>query len=328
MAPHFAYSEAYCALRDPVETINKLYPDSNTYRSIVRVIDQDVRANVGELMPASTLHFSELGQHTLYVIFDNKEAPMGYVHVRSEESEWGLVEVAWAIDTNMRIADFHFQRCRSMHKKALQYPAFKTQLIGKNFEELSALLAEDGISINAEKVQVSDDATLLATAVIRSGLKTLLVTQFAWEKEVNQYRFWQSANDYFDEMDNIKVMRSPITSSVIKALDTEFDGLSIGINRDTVTLAKVMGKQGKVIGALYQGQFNNGQKTVNIEWAIAPDKTILGVRNTAGWQSDTDKNVFEKVVGSHFDSFKQCKDLAELMALEAILTSEAVFNQQ
>lgn len=305
-----------------------MYPNSETHRSIVRVIDQDVRANVGELMPPNTLHFSELGKHTLYVVFNNKEAPLGYVHVRSEESEWGLIEVAWAIDTNMRIADFHFQRCRSMHKKALQKPAFKAQIIGKNFKELSPLLSEDGISINADKVQVPGNAAPLAAAVVRSGLKTLLVTQLAWEKEVNQYRFWQSANDYFDEMDNIKVMNSPITTPVIKELNTAFDGMSPGINRDTVTIAKVMGKQGKVIGALYQGQFNDGQKTVDIEWAIAPDNTILGVRNTAGWQSDSNKSVFEKVVGNRFDSPNQCNDLAELMTLEAIITSKTVFKTQ
>lgn len=326
LTPGIVSSEAYCALRDPVESINQLYPESKTYRSIVRVIDQDVRANVSKLIPSNTLHFSELGRHTLYVIFDDKAAPTGFVHVRSEESDWGLVEVAWALDLNMKIVDFRFQRSRSMHKETLQSQDFKTQFIGKNFEELSPFLSKDGIHINQKKLQVPHDAASLAAAVVRSGLKTLLVTQLAWEKEVNQYRLWQSANDYFDEIDDIKIIASPVTGLVIEALDNAFDGISTGINHDAVTVAKVIGKRGKVIGALYRGQFNDGHKTVDIEWAIAPNNTILGIRNIAGWQADSDKNVFEKVVGNHFNSATQCNNLAELMTLEAIITSKVVFS--
>lgn len=324
--PHLAYG-AYCALRDPVETINQLYPDYKSYRSIVRVIDQDIRASVTEKMPHNTLHFSELGRHTLYVVFDQSAAPLGYVHVRSEESDWGLVEAAWAIDLEMKIADFRFQRCRSMEKKTLERADFKSQIIGKDFYSLSPLLSEDGNSINKANLKVDDRATSLAAAVVKSGLKTLLVTQLAWQKEIEQYRFWQSANDYFHDMQQIKIVASPVNNHVIKELDTAFDGISPGIDRDTVTIAKVISKQGHIIGALYKGQFHDGQQQHSLEWAIAPDNTVVGVRNQTGWQSDLDKQVFEKVIGQKFNSAQQCDDVAELMTLEAIITSKTALMQ-
>jgi hypothetical protein len=75
---------AYCSLRDPVAAIQKLYPESNRYRSLVRLIDQEIRAEISREMPF-TLHFNELGQHTLFLALAD-EKPVGFVHARKKHS--------------------------------------------------------------------------------------------------------------------------------------------------------------------------------------------------------------------------------------------------
>ena len=91
---------AYCSLRDPVAQIAQLYPGKTNQLSIVKTVDDKVRAEVQVALPRNDLHFSELGQHTLYIVMEGKTS-LGYVHVRSEQSEWGLVEIAWAINKDL-----------------------------------------------------------------------------------------------------------------------------------------------------------------------------------------------------------------------------------
>ena len=111
-----SWGEAYCGLRDPIAMISKLYPNYQNYRSIVRTIDAQTRIEVSKRLPGMPLHFGELGRHTLYVInSSNKTA--GFVHVRSEQTRWGLIEVAWAIDSEMKIIDYQFQRCRHSDRR-------------------------------------------------------------------------------------------------------------------------------------------------------------------------------------------------------------------
>ena len=59
-------AQAFCALRDPQRQINVLFPEATSFRSIVRTVDEAARSEVAERLPFS-LHFNELGRHTLYV---------------------------------------------------------------------------------------------------------------------------------------------------------------------------------------------------------------------------------------------------------------------
>ena len=86
----YSYADAYCSLRDPVAQIQQLYPQKTNQLSIVKTVDTSTRNLVKLALPSNDLHFSELGRHTLYVAMKNTEA-LGYVHVRSEQSKWGLV---------------------------------------------------------------------------------------------------------------------------------------------------------------------------------------------------------------------------------------------
>ena len=163
-----------------------MYPQKTNQLSIVKTVDSSTRKLVKLALPSNDLHFSELGQHTLYVAMKNTEA-LGYVHVRSEQSKWGLVEIIWAIDKDLKIKDFTFQRCRSPKKKLLDNKYFKNVFIGKNYKELKTLLSSDGITANNILLDKAKDAPELASVVLRCALKTLLITDILWGEELKKF---------------------------------------------------------------------------------------------------------------------------------------------
>lgn len=177
-----ATPQAFCRLRDPSKSISELYPESNSFRSFVRTIGSGVRERVSNELPFE-LHFNELGRHTLYAVFED-EFPVGYVHVRSERSRWGLVEIAWAIDSDMRIVGFDFQRCRDKHKSLLLRKDFQSQLIGKGLPQLLTMLDERGEALRPGALIVPEEVRDLAVATLRCALKTLVVTDAAWGSDI------------------------------------------------------------------------------------------------------------------------------------------------
>ncbi len=182
----YAYADAYCSLRDPVAQIQQLYPQKTNQLSIVKTVDSSTRNLVKLALPSNDLHFSELGRHTLYVAMQNTEA-LGYVHVRSEQSKWGLVEIIWALDKELKIKDFTFQRCRSPKKKLLNNKDFKNIFIGKSYKELKMLLSSDGITANNILLDKAKNAHELASVVLRCALKTLLITEILWGEELKKF---------------------------------------------------------------------------------------------------------------------------------------------
>ena len=176
---------AYCSLRDPVAQIAQLYPQKSNQLSIVKMVDDNIRAQVQVALPSNDLHFSELGQHTLYIAMSGKEA-LGYIHVRSEQSDWGLVEIVWAIDKDLKISNYVFQRCRSPKKKMAEQSDFKAIFIGKNYQQLKALLSDDGITAKKDVLDKAKNAPELANVVLRCALKTLLLTEILWGEELKK----------------------------------------------------------------------------------------------------------------------------------------------
>ena len=122
--------------------------------------------------------------YSLYVVAENSKV-LGYVHVRSEQSYWGLVEIVWAIDIEYKIIDFVFQRCRSPEKEKLLNSSFKSALIGRNFEQLKLYLDKDGRNANQKLYDQINIRSDLVNVVLRCALKTLLLTEVVWQAELN-----------------------------------------------------------------------------------------------------------------------------------------------
>ncbi len=95
-----------------------------------------------------------------------------------------MVEIVWAIDKDLKIANFVFQRCRSPKKKFAETSQFKNLFIGKNYQQLKALLSTGGDTENKATLDKAQDAPELANIVLRCALKTLLLTEMLWGEEL------------------------------------------------------------------------------------------------------------------------------------------------
>ncbi|MGI9294497.1 MAG: hypothetical protein ACR2PS_11000 [Pseudomonadales bacterium] len=169
---------AYCSLRDPIIAIQTMYPKATQHRSIVRPIDQNIRREIAKLLPF-TLHYKEVGRHTLYLV-NNERKPIGFVQARSEASDWGLVEIAWAISPDMTIDGMVLQRCRGPECNAALKNQVQHALYGKSFPELLTLLSADGNALSNKAKNTIRGAQPLLLTILRSALKTLAVTQLVW----------------------------------------------------------------------------------------------------------------------------------------------------
>lgn len=315
---------AFCSLRDPVGTIKTLYPQSTSFKSVVKIIDEDIKNEVQELLPPNTLHFSELGKHTLYVAFNN-DTPLGYVHVRSEESDWGLVEIAWAINLNMEVKDFKFQRCRNRQKSTLEKDEFRDQLKGKNFKQIISLLNADGMTLNTNNINVPEKAKSLAEVVIRCGMKTLLVTELAWSDVITKNRLYSSAKLNFKNISHIEMVDQPVKKS-LSSLEAIFGDVNTGINRSSVKVAKVFDRENLLLGLIYVGELMIDRKASTVEWVISPKGKIIAVNNMMEWNNPSTRQAFENTIGNSYSKVNQCNNRAEIVTLEALLTTKALIH--
>jgi len=175
---------AFCSLRDPVTAIQTLYGDNFNYRSLVTNITDQDRLSVKDRLPF-TLHQSEVGKHTLYVLYKNEDK-QGFLQARSEWAKWGLIEIAWAINIDRSLKGFYFQRCRSPECNSVVVKSINSKIQGKNFEELKSLISNDGESLSPTGVDTFDISPDLAFLALRSALKTLAITDISWSKDISK----------------------------------------------------------------------------------------------------------------------------------------------
>ncbi len=180
-----AYADApYCSLRDPSHQIYDMYPTATGYRSVVREINNDTQVAVGEKIPFRLLK-GELGQHTLYVPV-NGGAPLGYIQIRSELTEWGLAEIVWALSIEREVVDFRFQRCRGHACKTVLDKGLHELLKGLDQTALIALLNDQGQLRGPLTSAMNEDERMLASVVARSAIKVIAVIESGWSTTVQE----------------------------------------------------------------------------------------------------------------------------------------------
>lgn len=174
---------AFCSLRDPVAAIQMLYDQDYEYRSLVITITEEDRMSVKASLPF-TLHQSEIGKHTLYLLYKDGEHD-GFLQARSEWAKWGLIEIAWAINVDRTLRGFYFQRCRSPECNDNVVQSINQQIKNKTFNELKAFLSDDGESFSNVGKEAFPIAQSIAFLALRSALKTLAITDISWKKNLS-----------------------------------------------------------------------------------------------------------------------------------------------
>ena len=171
---------ANCALRNPDRQIFEIFPQATSYRSVVENVGSSIRPDI-EAKVGGPITFNEMGKHTLYVVL-NRRKTIGFIHARSEIGSRGTVELVWALDLDLAIKDFRVQRSRERHTAAVKSAGFRELLIGKGAAELQERLRNGDGAANFRAPGVPVQAAGLVGTVIRSGVKTLVITAVAFRK--------------------------------------------------------------------------------------------------------------------------------------------------
>jgi hypothetical protein len=182
-APQPVIGKPFCSLRDPTQQIFNFFPHATNYKSIIHNIDNETKKELSEQLDF-TIHSKEIGRHTVFFALKN-ETPLGLIHVRTEPGIWGLTEIVWALDMELNIIDFNFQRCRGSSCRAIQSNNFKEQLKGKNLNGVLGLLKTSNEFTYSSRVNAPSLAEKsLAKSILRSAVKTMIITNKIWHEDI------------------------------------------------------------------------------------------------------------------------------------------------
>ena len=311
--------QAFCSLRDPVRQIQSIYPKAS-FETSVEIVDSEARAAVAKSLPLE-LHFNELGQHTLYNVLINRST-VGLVHVRPERYRYGIMEVLWAFDSDLRIHDFRMQRCRSANDSLFERKGFRDQIVGKGFEGIRDLLVDDCSRLKPGKLKVGENEQALAAAVLRCALKTLVVTRVVWKKRVERLRLVsmaRQARKFFPRGKSLRSAVVPYTNEVLVELTRERVKTELDIRRDSVAILQVMDADGAVAGNIVSTDWEKLPVDRVLYWVVALDGTIVDVTVGSGWPNDEIAGLFAEMKGKDRTALKDCKTAAELAATEVLV---------
>ncbi len=310
-----AQTQAFCALRDPVRNIRDLAPRMSGYTSIVRRIGKTHRLAIDRALPF-TLHFDELGQHTLYVVQEDGR-PAGLVHVRSEAHTWGLVEVAWLLDFDLRIRDFRFQKCRDRGRLQIEARAFRARLNGWGTDQLLAALVPGSKARLALDIPAGHEA--LADLVLRNGAKTIAATEAVWKEDVALLKAYQAARTAFGVHVVPMVVARPYDEAAQVRLQEGGLGDPGDIDREKVRLFRILDGQGAGLGWVVETPWTAGQGSARVWWVLTLDGLVLSAADAALPTHDPLARAFAGFVGRTVASHEDCLTASDLAAYEVIL---------
>lgn len=306
-----ASAQAYCALRDPANSIYELFPKAQSYLSDVGTVTEEARKSVGEQLPF-TLHFNELGRHTLYFPMRENE-PIGFVHVRSERGQWGLVEIAWAIDMDMKITGFKFQRCRSRSRSTVETGSFYESVVGRSFRDLRVMLTEDGKAIREGLLAPEVDAGL-ALSVLRCGLKTLVVTETTWAQEVSEKIALSKAREQFGKNSFIESPPEQDWKSALGRRDQKLIG-DAGIQLATTRLYRIVDADGNPLGTVLRTPWHLAGIQETLWWRFE-EQTLRAIDCQGGWPTSELESLFMRTLSQVLDH-ESCSSPIDLAAHSA-----------
>ncbi|MEO1036614.1 MAG: hypothetical protein AAFX44_13745 [Pseudomonadota bacterium] len=307
-------SAAFCALRDPVQAINSLYPDSVGYKSIVRSIGADTRAAVDDRL-SFTLHFNELGRHTLYVPVDDTQRPIGIVHVRSELVGRSLVEITWSMSLDYEIVGMEFQRCRSVACRSAAISQLNELLRGKTLAEIEPLLAKLPATLKQIGVDVDSQEAAMVEASLRSAMKTLAVTEVGWHEDIGDLQSRALVNEYLGLADpDFELQRIAVTADALLAVGRELNGDTI-VDRPSIRAQAVL-RDGQEVARVVHARWRDGDDLHRFRWLIGNDGEILGIEPQRPWPASDVESSFEFLIGETYRDKESCGSAAELAAFE------------
>lgn len=294
---------AFCALRDPVASIESLFPQASHYKSIIRSIDMEQRQQLADSLEGISVHYGELGRHTLYEVYRDKVV-IGYVHVRSEQSRWGLMEVVWALSPQLKVVDYSFQRVRSSHYKNLLEPEFKQHFIGKSFASIQSLWHKPQQSGSKGYLQSAGESQDLAVSLLKCGLKTLYLTQAVWGD-----RFGQPEQEQWRG-------RSELVGVNILLTEDEKESISryTGINFSKTFVYRQYNSNNQTPHWQVNTRVLLSQSPENMRWLYHVDGQLQSAEILNESVDEGLRDIFLNLQGKSFTGSLHCANSAEMIA--------------
>ncbi len=306
-------ARAFCALRDPVSSIKHLFPESSNHQSVVRAINSEMREQISQYLPF-TLHFNELGKHTLYIAQLNKE-DIGYVHVRSELTQWGIVELAWALNPDLTIRNVNFQRCRIPGCEDKYLIDVLDATAGKSYNELLSLINSDGTQLKDNITGKYKDTSPIVLAAIKSALKTISVTSITWKNEISKISQHKLLQQYFPETKQFSFIPITISSERVSSLDLKLGGSGSMIVRDSIQAFQV--KSGNMDkGIIVSASLNDASYHGILNLLFDSNGQVLSINSIPEWPNDEVSQAFKELQGEKFIDAEDCNTAAQLVGFE------------
>lgn len=306
-------------LQDTSQRIKDGFPKSDGHRVVVCAMTSRRHERVVRELPF-TLHFSE--DHTVLVPV-RASRPLGIVHVRSESGEWGLVEIVWYLDMDLKIRDFSFQRCRSRARQQVGSREFRRQLAGKSLEQLLPLLSEDCLSLQPKALEVATRSQSLAVIVVRSALKTILATRYAWGEDGELSDVLSAIQRVFPQarrFDCIDGLYSRDRQTVLRKHLGSYGGKAI--ERRTAWLFKAYNETGRSVGAVFRGDWRGSQHVTRLWWKLSPDRRVAAVIPDGKWPSLPLERAFQNLRGMSVADAPRSVTESQLVTAEVLVVTD------
>jgi hypothetical protein len=304
---------AFCSLRDPASAIQHFYPAASDFRSIVKTVRNSSREQLTKGLPID-FHFNEFGRHTVYVVFRDT-LPIGLIHSRSEATPWGLVELAWSLDTNYRVRDFIFQRCRSRLCNDELREEILRDIRGQDLSALAAMLSHskprDGLASKREEFKLT---------ILKSALKTAALTELEWGEEVEALVL-SGFSGFFEtdsRVSNVERMESKAIG--IEAVQ-EIQSLDY-LDPNSLQLFKVRRENGEVL-SLTQIDWHFMDREGRVLLAFDEIGRPFQFHQVFGQLGDENASAFMATKGNKVKSLDACANLSELTVRALYLASNA-----
>ncbi|MGB0579195.1 MAG: hypothetical protein ACPGVU_05780 [Limisphaerales bacterium] len=174
-------AQAFCSLRDPNSYVRQFFPESTTYKSVVRKVSREM---AHRLTADKGVEFDprEFGNHTLYVVYQDKTV-VGFLQAHSEVVDWGLAEVVWATDNEGKLKRFAFQRCRSPQRRSVDVDKVQDVFKGLSETDLRTKLSHYGVEGFVKDAGLSPKANKLMHGVVNGALKMQVLLREIWGDE-------------------------------------------------------------------------------------------------------------------------------------------------
>ncbi len=317
--PTIAGADAYCSLRDPIAAINFLFPDATDHQSIVKMVGKDVRNNISEQLPF-TLHFNELGKHTLYVALQDN-LPTGLVHARSELSDWGIIEIAWALNLDLSIKNFYIQRCRIPACKDDNLYYLRNSLKGKTFNEVTKFLNPDGKTLEIDLSNKSKDIRSLSLSIIQSALKTISVTKLVWKDDIEKFNRHALAKKHISAAGIMEIIPKKPPKMSLAEVHQAIGYDSTYIDFNSIKSFQINGIKGNILGYIAEAKWSVDNHAGMFTLLISAHGKVLALQPDENWPNQEIKNSFNSIVGFRIPAPSDCSTFAELAASEVYYMS-------